>query len=615
MRMGRGFGVAALAVAGLMLAGCSVAGIGGNGSNQGPNARGRPATVVNVAKAANGPISEVADYTGTVQPTNTVNVVPQIAGQIVKLDADVGSKVTAGQVLAQLDQSTIEEQVAQAQEGVDAAKVKLAELQAQGSPASVDQAKANLAAAQAKLAAVQGGPRPENVAVAQANLATAQAKLAAEKNGPRPETVAEAKANLEGAQAKLNQLLAGPTADQVASANLQVEQSKDALAAAQANKDGQCNPRNPHYMCEAAQAQAFADETAVNVAEQNLKTLTDPPTPDAVKQDQAAVDAAEQALKLAQTPYTSTDIAQAQAAVDAAGQQVKLAQTPYTSTDVAQAQAAVDAAQAQLQAAEDPNTALEIKAAQVAVQQAQEVLAIAQTQLKETSVVAPFDGVISAKLLSPGALASPSTPIFTLISDQPQVQFAIGQAQIDGIKVGQAVNLTSNAFPGKLFSAKVASIYPSADPKTHTFTVAVQPDDVTDLRAGMFVSLALTVASDAHAVLVPTVAIVQQGSQSVVFTVADGKAHLQPVTIGLSDDQNSQILKGVSAGQEVVTTGQTDLSDNAPVRIAGQGATGGGSPGKSAGSSAGRSGRGASGQGQSGHAKPESTRTSRGGTQ
>jgi HlyD family secretion protein len=537
---------------------------------------------VTVAKVTTGPISQTAQYSGTVQAGDSVNIVPQIAGQIVKLDVDVGSTVKKGQVLAELDKTTLQAQVAQAEAGVEAAQVKLAQVKAGGRPESVAQAQANLDAAKAKLAAVQAEGRPEAVAQAQANLDAAKAKLAAIKAGPRAESVGVAKANLDAAKAKLQQLLDGPTPDQVAAAKLQLEQAKDALAAVQANKDGQCNPRNPSYVCEAAQAQALAAETAVNVAAQNLKTLTDPPTQDAINQAQAAVDAAEQQYKLALAPYTDSDVAQAQAAVTAAQQQYQLAKIPYTSTDLAQAQAAVDSASAQLALAQKPYTDLDVQAAEVALKQAQAVLAIAQANLKAADVVAPFDGVISAKLLSPGALASPQTPIFTLISNQSQIQFSIEQARIGNIQVGQTVNLTANAFPNKVFPAKVTSISPSADPKTHTFTVSVVPqNDSGDLRPGMFVNLVLTVASFPNATLVPNVAIVQRGPQSIVFVVNDGTVKLQPVTVGISDDTNTQIVQGVNVGETVVTSGQANLSDGSPVRVAGQqtGGTSGGRPG------------------------------------
>jgi RND family efflux transporter MFP subunit len=466
--------------------------------------------------------------------------------------------------------------VAQAQAGVDAAQVKLQQIQAGARPEAVAAAQANVATAQSKLAAIQQGARPETVAEAKANLDAAQAKLDAILAGPRSENVAQAKANLDSAIAKLNQLKDGPTADQIAASQLQVEQAKDSLASSQANKDAVCGHGDSGGPCQSAQAAAFAAQTAVNVAEQNLKILTDPPTADAVAQAQAAVDVAQQQYDLALKPYVSTDVAQAQAAVDAAQQAYDLAQAPYTNQDVAQAQAALAAAKDQAQLTATPYTDLDVKAAQVTVEQAQAALQLAQTNLSEATVRAPFAGIVNARLLSVGALATPSTPIVTLQSPNLQVQFSIEESRVANIKVGQSVSLTSGAFPGKLFPGQVSSIYPSADPKTHTFTVVVNAQNNSGLQAGMFVGLQVVVASNPAATLVPNAALIQQGTAQQLFVVSAGKAQLRTVTTGISDANNTEIDQGVTPGEEVVTSNQGNLTNGTPVRIQGQGGAGGG---------------------------------------
>jgi hypothetical protein len=90
----------------------------------------------------------------------------------------------------------------------------------------------------------------------------------------------------------------------------------------------------------------------------------------------------------------------------------------------------------------------------------------------------------------------------------------------------------------------------------------------------------VTVASFPSAVLVPSVAVLQQGSQSIVFTVTNNVAHAAPITAGIADDTNTQIVSGVNAGDQIVTTNQANLTDGAPVRIAtaGQSGAGGGTP-------------------------------------
>ncbi|HEX5416783.1 MAG TPA: efflux RND transporter periplasmic adaptor subunit [Chloroflexota bacterium] len=608
-------------VTAFLVIGCSAAGAGGAPPGPGQGGGQRPATIVSVAKVTTGPISETVSYTGSVQASDTVSLSPQISGRVTKLNADVGSQVKAGDVIAELDQTTLQAQVAQAQATLDTAQVKLDQVQAGARPETIQAANANAAIAQSKLTAVQNGPRPETVEQAKANLTTAQQKLAAVQAGPRPETVAQAKANLDAANAKLAQLVDGATQDQIASQRLAIEQSKDALMSAQANRDGVCgNGKGGSFQCNAAQATVNAAQTALDSANQNYKTLTDPPTPDVLAQAQAAVNLAQQAYQLAQHPYTAQDLAQAQAAVDAAQQAYQLAQHPYTSQDVAQAQAAADAAQATAKLSAQPYTDLDVKSAQAGVAQAEAGLAIAKANLAQAILRAPFDGTVSAKLLSVGALAGPSSPIVTLNSNSPQVQFSIDEARIASIKPNQTVNLSSAAYPGKAIPAKIAGIYPSADPKTHTFTVVAVPQGSdSTLLPGMFVSLQVVLRSVQNAVLVPVAAIVQNGSQESVYVVANGQAHKTVVTPGLTDGQNVQIVSGLKAGDEVATSGQTTLSDGAPVRPLDQATSGGtgGAGGNRGGGNAGtRNGAGATGgarpgqqgQGQGPGARPTPTK-------
>ncbi|HUX85836.1 MAG TPA: efflux RND transporter periplasmic adaptor subunit [Chloroflexota bacterium] len=598
-----------LGALGFLLVGCSAIGNGGNAQRTSPAQSGAVGTIVTIAKVTTGTISQSVSYAGTVQASDSVNLSPQTSGRLVKLDVDVGSQVKTGDPIAELDKTTLQAQVAASQAALDAANVKLQQIQAGARSETADAAKQAALSADAKLAAEQAQGRPEAIAQAKANLATAQAKLQAEKNGSTPEAIATAKANLDSAQAKLTALLKGPTPDQIKSAELQVEQSKDSMAGANASKDAACRGSGPQ--CEAAQATAFAAATAVQVANQNLKTLTDPPTAENVAQAKDAVTAAEQAYQLTLHLYSATDIAQAQAAVDAAQQAYNLAQNPYLPTDVAQAQAAATAAQDQAKLAASPYTDLDVKAAQAAVEQAKAALQVSQSNLNQATLVAPFNGIVTAKLLSPGALATASTPVVTIMSLNPQVQFAVQESQLGNLKVGQAVQLTASAYPGKTFAAKITSIFPAADPKLHTFTVVVEPTNSTSQMApGLFVNLLLTLKSDANAILVPSNALVDSNGQTAVFTIANNTAHLVPVSTSLSDSTNTEVLTGLKPGQDVAITGQASLTEGSPIRVAGapgSGATGaGGRPANGAaarGTPAARSGQPAAGN-ATGGARP-----------
>ena len=218
--------------------------------------------MVNVAKAVTRPIAQTIGYTGTVQPADTVSVVPVTSGQIVALKVDVGSTVKTGDIIAQLDSSTLTAQVGHAQAGVNVASVKLAQILAGARPEAVAVAQANVDTAQSKLDAIQAGGRPEAVGEAQANLDTANSKLAAILAGPRPENVANAKANLDSAKSKLKQLMDGPTPDQVAASKLSVEQAKNLLYSSQITREGTCGKASSGG-CQAGQATVNASQSAV----------------------------------------------------------------------------------------------------------------------------------------------------------------------------------------------------------------------------------------------------------------------------------------------------------------------------------------------------------------
>src|SRR5579859_416650 len=141
--------VAGLFASGLLatvVVACGAIGIGGNASGAGPGAGVRPGTTVSVAKVVGGPITQTVAYSGNVQAGDSVSLVPKTSGRITKFDVDVGSTVKAGDVVAELDHTGLDALLAQAQAAVDAAQVKLAQVQAGARPEADAVAHANVRA-------------------------------------------------------------------------------------------------------------------------------------------------------------------------------------------------------------------------------------------------------------------------------------------------------------------------------------------------------------------------------------------------------------------------------------------------------------------------------------
>jgi len=475
----------------------------------------RAGTAVAVAAAQRGDIAGALSFTGDVLARSAITVVPKVSGQIERLNVDVGSRVKAGDTLAQLDAVPLEAQVRQAE--------------------------AALAGAQARLAGMEAGPRAEQVAQAQAGLDSARQRLTAMRNGPRAELVAQAEANLRAAEARLQQLKDGPTPEQRRAAQMNVEGAKVKAHAANVQKDGDCGPWKPEYLCQAAQANAIAAGYGIDAAQAQYDALVAPPTEQQLAQAQAAVDAAREQYRLAQSPYTEQDLAQAEDAVKVAEQQLKLAQSPFTSHDL-------DATRAQ-------------------VAQAKAAFELARYQADQAKIIAPISGVVAERFLAQGALAAPTTPILALVTDEVEVSFSVDERQIGLLSAGMPVALTAAAFPGESFDGVITSLSPTVDPRTRTFTLKVAPGG-DKLKPGMFAQLKVTAQQRQGVTLVPKEAIVHRNGKPVLFTLVDDRAKLVDVATGLTDEKRVEIVRGVAPGEQVIVSGNAELFDNDPVSVA-----------------------------------------------
>ena len=222
---------------------------------------------------------------------------------------------------------------------------------------------------------------------------------------------------------------------------------------------------------------------------------------------------------------------------------------------------------ANLQSKQDAYTDADLQAA---------VAGVAQANLDQTTVVAPFDGVVASKALTAGAFTTPQTTIMTLASPGVEVHVTVEEARLAQVQPGLAVNLAVPAYPDVSFPARVVSVAPTGDARAHTFDAKIVPDSQDQrLAPGMFAQVQVIATRKPDAILVPKEAVVQQGNNSVVFVDDNGKASQRPVQIGITDDKSAEILSGVTAGEPVVVVGQTGLRDGSPIRVVNGPPTGG----------------------------------------
>lgn len=207
--------------------------------------------------------------------------------------------------------------------------------------------------------------------------------------------------------------------------------------------------------------------------------------------------------------------------------------------------------------------------AQAQLAQRSAALAQSRYQLSLTGVVAPFSGVVTRRLVDPGAYVSSSTLILTIaVPDPLKVVVNIPEKDVNLVRVGLVTKLEVDAFPGKVFEGKVARLNSALDPTTRTLMVEIQvPNGELQLKPGMFARVSLILGEQKNSLLVPVEAVVEEDGEDFVYTVAEGKAMRRAVSKGWAQDGFVAIEKGIAAGDKIVVAGQYRLKSGVKVRV------------------------------------------------
>ncbi len=200
-----------------------------------------------------------------------------------------------------------------------------------------------------------------------------------------------------------------------------------------------------------------------------------------------------------------------------------------------------------------------------------------QFLLDNTLLRAPFDGVVSGKYFENGEIYS-GAPVPTIgkaaVISLVQINHLKAVVNIEAayfpvVKEGLKAEITSDIFPGQIYSGTVYRKYPTIDPTTKTFTVELKvPNNNLDLRPGMFARVKLNMGR-AKVLLIPTIAIIKQigTNDKYVFVNNRNRAEKRLIKPGRVYDDQTEILKGLREGDELIIEGQNKLMENKPLSI------------------------------------------------
>jgi membrane fusion protein, multidrug efflux system len=208
---------------------------------------------------------------------------------------------------------------------------------------------------------------------------------------------------------------------------------------------------------------------------------------------------------------------------------------------------------------------------------AQAKLQRTQTLLRYARILAPFEGVITARFVDPGAFipaatagSTPQSAALVTLMDyrRVRVQVFVPEMEVPFIKNGVPAQVAVEELPGRPFPGAVTRFAHALDQATKTMLTEIEiPNPSGDLRPGAYASVRLEVERKPDALLVPVPALVVEKSGSSLFTVVDGKAKKTPVQTGFNDGVNVELLN-VKLDQPVILVGKQTLADGQPVTVA-----------------------------------------------
>ena len=185
------------------------------------------------------------------------------------------------------------------------------------------------------------------------------------------------------------------------------------------------------------------------------------------------------------------------------------------------------------------------------------------------NVIAPISGTLVSLNAEENAFVSPSMPVAVIDGvDQMKISVSVSEALVPKLTIGDSVDVAVSA-ASQTFTGAIRSVEQAANAQTKLYTVTVSvPSDVSGLLSGMFADVTFHTDTASGAIVVPTESILTSGSTQYVYVVQDDNtAKYIEVTTGLTGNGVTEVTSGLSAGQQLVTVGQSYLSDGAAVRV------------------------------------------------
>ena len=233
------------------------------------------------------------------------------------------------------------------------------------------------------------------------------------------------------------------------------------------------------------------------------------------------------------------------------------------------AEAQLAASQQQLKLLRDGARQEVRDASQAKLREMEAILEQERNHLKDTKIVAPFQGEISRKYVDAGAFVSSSTPLVNLVHTETlKIVANVLEKDVPLLKPGMKAKIRVESYPERIFEGRVEKINSALDLSTRTLQAEIWiPNPDHSLKPGMFSNVEVVLLEKLQTLVIPREAILETGSEMSVFVVEGKQAIRRSITIGYEQDRMVEVLKGLNERDQVVIKGQQLIKEGSAIRI------------------------------------------------
>lgn len=488
-------------------------------------------------------LKQTLQVTGSLRTDQDVRIGSRLSGRVGRVLVKEGDRVKVGQLLVALDDGDLRAQLARSGASARAAESRFRQLSGSREYRIVQLRK-------------ELGQATLGVASAQAKLrqAEVQASITESETAAR---VQSAQANVEVAKERLKILKDGARKQELQQAALAVTQSRVELENAKRHHERRvrlfAKDAIAREEVDEAEAKMMVAEATHQAALERQTLITEGARSEEIRVAEQAVRAAEESLREAEGQRARRTVSQ---------EDIRAAQAVQV-----QAQSALEAARvAQTQ---DKAIDEEIQAADAAVAQSAADSNYYESQLRDTVIRSPVNGVVTRRMVNPGESVTATSTLLNIVAlDSIYLEAQVPEIDLSQVRTGMTTVVEVDSLAEHRFTGIVREIIPVADPAEKVFRVRVAVygrAGAPQLPPGGFARASIDVGQRRNALTIPKSAVRSETGQRFVYTVVEREARRVSVKTGLADSLYVEVLSGLSRNDIIIASASPTLADGVPV--------------------------------------------------